>query len=234
VGKGFVGIAVGLIEECDELGADDGTGSILLGGLERLAIADAEANHAGIAEVHGVDAAEVGLLGVVEGLLGAGDGGRRDHVDEAVGVLVDEADAFFAGLGRDEHDDSKVVAVGDGLDEVLVIVERQVGDNHAADATLDTTLTKGLDAVVENGIEIAHEDDGDVHVVLDGLQLGEKFGKRHTIFEGLSGGALDNGTIGQRVAEGDADLDEIDAATLHGEDDVTCAFECGTASTEIE
>ena len=89
--------------------------------------------------------------------------------------MVDEADALVAGFGGDEHDDAEVVAVGDGLDNLLVVIERQVGDNHAADTTLDTTLTKLLDAVVEDRIEITHEDEGNLYVVLDGLQLREEF-----------------------------------------------------------
>ena len=64
--EGFVGIAVGLVEEGNELGADDGTGGVLLGGLEGLAVADAETNHTGIAELHSVDTTEILLFGIVE------------------------------------------------------------------------------------------------------------------------------------------------------------------------
>ena len=225
---------MGVVEESDELGADDGTGCVTLGCFKCLLVADTETYHTRIAEVHAVDATEVLLLGIVERLLGASDGGTRYHVDEAVGVLVDEADAVVAGLWRDEHDDAEVVAIGDGLDDVLVVVEGEVGDDHAANTGVDARLTEGFDAVVEDGIEIAHEDEGNLCLVLDGFQLGEEFGEGHAVFEGLSGGTLDDGAVGQGVAEWDADLDEVDAAALHGEDDVGGAFECGAASTEVE
>ena len=87
---------------------------------------------------------------------------------------------------------------------------------------------------MEDGIEIAHEDEGNLYLVLNGLQLCEEFGKGHTVFEGLSGCTLDDGAVGQRVAEGDTNLDEIDASFLHRQDNVACAFEGRTTSTEIE
>ena len=62
---GLVGIAFGFVERRDELRADDGSGSIGVGGLQRLLVADAEANHAWIAQLHLVDALKVSLLLVV-------------------------------------------------------------------------------------------------------------------------------------------------------------------------
>ena len=232
--EGGVGVALGFVEEGDELGADDGAGGVVLGGLEGLGVRDAEAYHAGVAEVHGVDAAEVGLLGVVEALLGTGYGGGGDHVDEAVGVVVDEADAVVGGLGGDEHDDAEVVLVGDGLHLSEVVVEGEVGDDHAGDAGFGAALAEGLDAVVEDGVEVAHENQGDVDVDLDGFQLVEELGKGHAVLEGLRGGCLDDGAVGEGVAEGDADLDEVNASFLHRQDDVTGAVEGGTAGAEVE
>ena len=60
-------------------------------------------------------------------------------------MVVDESDALLAGLGRDEHDDTQVVAVGYGLHDVEVVVEGEIRDNHAADACLHTALAEGLD-----------------------------------------------------------------------------------------
>ena len=67
-------------------------------------------------------------------------------------MLVDKADTLLAGLGCDEHDDAQIVAIGDGLYDILVIVERQIGDDSAADTCLNTRLAEGLDAVMQNGI----------------------------------------------------------------------------------
>ena len=125
--EGFVGIALSFVQQGHKLRTDDGPCGVALGGCKRLIIADAKAYHTGIAQVHLVDAAEILLLLLVEALLGSRDSSRADHVDEAVGVLVDEADALRAGLGRDEHDDAQVVAVGNGFHDVLVVVEGQIG-----------------------------------------------------------------------------------------------------------
>ena len=223
-----------LIEQGDELGTDDGACSILLGGLEGLLIADAKAYHARIAQLHGVDAAEVVLLGLVEALLRAGDGCAGDHIHETIGVVVDKTDALLAGLGRDEHDDAQVVLVGNGLDNLLIVLEGQVGDDGAAHTALYARLAKGLDAVVQDGVEITHEYQRDVDLVLDGLELAEEQAEVHAILERLCGGTLNDGTIGQRIAEGDAYLDHGDATALHGKNHIAGALEGGTACAEIQ
>ena len=149
-------------------------------------------------------------------------------------MVVDEADALFAGLGRDEHDDAQVVAVGDGLDGLQIVGKGEVGDDHARHTGIGTRLAERLDAIVQDGVQIAHQDEWDVHLVLDGLELLQQQAHRHAVAECLGGGGLDDGTVGQRVAEGDADLNEVDATALHGQDDVGRAVEGWTASTEVE
>ena len=81
--------------------------------------------------MHVVDTAEVRLFLFVETLLSASNRGRADHVDETIGMVVDESDALIAGLRSDEHDDTQVVAVGNGLDKAEIVVEGQIGDDHA-------------------------------------------------------------------------------------------------------
>ena len=223
-----------LVEQGDELGTDDGSGSVGVGRFQGLLVANTEADDSGRTEVHGIDAAEVGLLGIIEMLLGTGDGGAGDHVDEAIGIVVDEADAFLRGLGSDEHDDAEIIAVGKGLDLAEVVIEGEVGDNHATDACFSTGPTKGLYTIVEDGIEVAHEDEGDGHLVLDGFQLGEECLQVHAVLQGLSGGGLDDGTVSERVAEGDADFNKVDASSLHRLYHIAGSFECRTAGTEIE
>ena len=92
------GFAV-LVEQADEAAADDGTGGVPLRGFQCLAVADAEADHARVGQSHAVYAVEVGLFFCIERFLHSGGGSGRHHVDEAVGVLVDEADALLAGFG---------------------------------------------------------------------------------------------------------------------------------------
>ena len=171
---------------------------------------------------------------IVEGFLRPGNGGGGHHIDEAVGVIVDKTDALLTGLGGDEHDDAQVVTIGDGFHDVQIVVEGQVGDDGSADTSLNATFAKGLDTVVQDGVEIAHQHEGDFYMVLDGCELGEEFAEGHTVPESLRGSTLDDGTIGQRVAERDAYLNHGDASTLHRQDDIGSAFEGGAAGTEIE
>lgn len=63
------------------------------GGIECLLVADAEAYHAWIAQVHIFYLLKVGLLPGVEVFLGTGGGGTGHQIDEAVGVGVYFADA---------------------------------------------------------------------------------------------------------------------------------------------
>ena len=232
--EGKVGIAIGLVEQGDELRTDDGSGCVVLCCRQCLVVRDAETYHARIAQLHRVDSAEVGLLLLVEGALRPRDGGRGHHVDEAVGVGVDEADAFVGGFGSDEHDDSEVVAVGHGLHLCQIVLKGQVGDNHARNAAVGAGLAEGVDAVVQDGVEVAHEDERHGDFRLDGVQLLEETLEAHAVAQRLGGCRLDDGTVGQGVAEGDAYFDEVDASALHGDDDVGGAVEGWRTGTEIE
>jgi hypothetical protein len=50
----------------------------------------------------------------------------------------------------------------------------------------------------------------------------------------LGGSTLDDGAVGERVAEGNAHFNHGDTSFLHGEDDIGSAFERGATSTEIK
>ena len=86
---------------------------------------------------------------------------------------------------------------------------------------------------MEDGIEIAHEDERYMHLILDSTELLEEEGERHPIFQCLGGGTLNDGTIGEGVAERDADFNEVDAPALKSEDDISSAVEGGAAGTEV-
>ena len=232
--EGGIGIALVFVEQRDELRTDDGTCSIVLCSLEGLCIADAKTNHTGIAQVHGVDASEIVLFLFVETLLNACDGSGADHIDETVGVVVDEADALLAGLWGDEHDDAQVVAVGNGFYDVLIVGEGQVRDDDTADSTFHALLTECLDAEMQDGVEITHEDQRYLYLILDGLQLVEKELHAHTVFQCLCGSTLDDRTVGEWVAEGDTHFNHGNTATLHRENNIGSAIEGGTAGTEIK
>lgn len=227
-------IAFRLIEQSDEAAADDGTGGVGAGGIEGLLVADAEAHHAGIAQLQGFYLLEVGLLGVVEVFLRTGGGSAGHHVDETIGVGIDFADAGFAGFGGDEHDDADVVLQGDGLVAGFIIAEGEVGDDDAIDATLGTFLAEGLEAELHDGVEIAHKDEGDADVAADVSQLLEEKAEGHAVAQGTGGSILDDDAVGHGVAERDADFDHLHAVAFEGADDVGSTVEGGTAGAEID
>ena len=87
---------------------------------------------------------------------------------------------------------------------------------------------------MENGVEIAHQDERHADLFLDGVQLSKEFAQRHAVVQSFCGSRLNHGAVGQRVAERDADFDEIDAATLHRENDVGRAVKFGRSGAEIK
>ncbi len=71
-------------------------------------------------------------------------------------------------------------------------------------------------------------------LILDGFQLGEEMAQRHAVLQGYRTGRLNDGAVGQGVAEGNAHLYEVDAVALHGLDDVARALERWATGAEIQ
>lgn len=227
-------ISLIFIQQGDEAATDDGTGRVGAGGVEGLLVADAEADHAGIAQMHILYLLEIGLLLGIEIFLGTGSGGTGHHVDETVGVPVDFADAGFAGFGSDEHDDADVIAVGNGFVGFLIVLERKVRDDDAVDATFHTLPAESFEAKLHDGVEVSHEDERDADVATDVAQLLKKDAQGHAIAEGLGGGVLDDDAIGHRITERDADFNHVDTIAFESADDVGGAFQSGATGTEID
>lgn len=230
--EGFGGGVVG--KEGDETGADDGAGGVALGCLEGLAVGDAEAYHAGIAQIHGVNPIEIGLFYGVEFLLCAGGRSRRDHVDKAVGVAVDKPDAFLRGLRGYQHDDAQPVAVSYRFVGLEIVFEREVGDYHAVDAGLGTFSAELLKPEMHYRIEITHQYQWDVDVAADVGELAEQHAERHAVAQRLCSGILNNRTVGHRVAERYADFYHVNAPVGKSADDFGRGIERRRTGAEIQ
>ena len=181
-----------------------------------------------------VNAAEVGLLLLVERTLGSRHGGRRHHVDEASRVPIYLAHPFVARLGRDEHHHVQAVAFGRGLVVLAVFAQGQVGDDEAVDAARPAVLAEGFEAELEDGVEVAHQQQGNVYRAADVGQLVEEAAQAHAAPQGGGGGLLDDGAVGQGVAEGDAYLNHVHARVLQGLDGGGGAVGGGAAGTEVD
>ena len=231
--QGFRSRAV-LVEQGDEPAADNGTGGMLLGRFQGLPVADAEADHTRMGQSHLVYTVEVGLFGAVELFLYTGSGSRRYHVDKTVRVPVDETDTLFARFRRDEHDDFQPVAVGYGFECFHIVPEGEVGDDDPVYPAVCTALAKGFETIMEDGVEVSHQYQGDFHVLPDVFQLLEEAVQAHAVLQGFRGSVWDDGSGGYRVAEGDADFQHVYASCGQCADDVSRTSGRRVSGTEIQ
>lgn len=230
--QGFRSRAV-LVEQGDEPAADNGTGGMLLGRFQGLPVADAEADHTRMGQSHLVYTVEVGLFGAVELFLCTGSGSRRYHVDKTVRVPVDETDTLFARFRRDEHDDFQPVAVGYGFECFHIVPEGEVGDDDPVYPAVCTALAKGFETIMEDGVEVSHQYQGDFHVLPDVFQLLEEAVQAHAVSQGFRGSVLDDGAVGHRVAERYAYLYHVDAILFKVFYDFPGPVESRISGTEV-
>ena len=115
-----------------------------------------------------------------------------------------------------------------------VVLEGKVGQDDAIDAHLGTLLAECLETIVEDGVHVAHEDEGNIDVTTDVPELFKEYTERHTVAQGTGGGILDDGAIGHGVGEGHSDLYHVDAIGGQGTDDIGRAIESGSPRTEVD
>ena len=149
-------------------------------------------------------------------------------------MLIDESDALLAGLRCNHHDDTDVILVGNRLHHFQIVIERKVWNDGATHTALHTTLEESLDAIVHDRVEITHQNQWQLHFILDGLELTEERLHGHSVLQGFGTRTLDDWSVSQRVTERNAHLNHIDAMAFHGFDDSTCALEGWTTGTEIQ
>ena len=149
-------------------------------------------------------------------------------------MLADQAHALLGCLRGDEHDEAQPVPGGHVLVTLHIVLEGQVRDDHPVHAHARAAGAERLEAIAENGVQVAHQDEGNVHVAADVLELGEEFFEGHPVPEGLRGGVLDHGPVGHRIAEGDADFDHVHAFACQGADDVRRTVGGGGPGAEID
>ena len=232
-GGGGGGVAQG-VEQGDELAAHDDAARVAVGGLARGAVADAETDEPGVAQFHCLEAGEVSLLGVDERPLRAGDTGRTYGVDEARRPGINLADARLAGLGRHEEDEVHARRLGLGAIERVVLLERQVGDDAAVYAQPRAVGDETLRAVGQHHVVVAHQEQRYVYLGAHAFEFDEEAAQRHTALQGARGGVLDDGAVGDGVAEGDAYFHHVDTAVLQGAERGADGRGRGVARAEID
>ena len=177
---------------------------------------------------------EISQLGITETALGARNARGADHVDETIGMLIDETDALLAGFWRNHHDDTDVILVGNGFHHLQIIIKRKVWDDGAAHAALYAVFEESLNAVVHDWVQITHQHEWKLHFILDFLQLGEEFLHRHSVLQSHGSGTLDNRTISQRITERDSYLNHIYPLAFHRLNYITGTFQSWASGAKIQ
>lgn len=96
------------------------------------------------------------------------------------------------------------------LTEADGLLGREIADNEAVNAGRLAVLYKLLVAVCQDGVVVAHEEDGDLEALGAGIaDNGEGCGDRNTVEEGDSIGLLDSRSVGDWVGEWETELDEV-------------------------
>ena len=126
------------------------------------------------------------------------------------------------------------VAVGYGFECFHIVPEGEVGDDDPVYPAVRTALAKGFETIMEDGVEVSHQYQGDFHVLPDVFQLLEEAVQAHAVLQGFRGSVLDDGSVGHRVAEGDADFQHVYASCGQCADDVSRTSGRRVSGTEIQ
>ncbi len=169
-----------------------------------------------------------------DGGLGAGDADAGDGVDEALRRGGDGGEAGVGRGGRGEEDGREVVGAHCG--EVFGgLFDDHVGEQDAVDAGLGSRGAEGGQAHADDGIEVGEEDEAGsgAGVARSCARKLEDVGQADAAGNRAFAGALDDGAVGEGVAEGDAELDHVGAGVDGGEGDGAGVGEGGVACGEV-
>lgn len=226
------GIGAELGDPVDDGGADDdgvGVGGHFAG---LIGIGDAEADGDGQLGML-TDAAGHVADGSADGGLHAGDTFAGDVVDEALGAAGDPFDAGIRGGGSDEPDGAHA-----GLPHECLIVIGFLRGQIEDEESIDTGGGGLGDEVVETDameeVEIDVEDDGDLGVASDVGDGLEDFGRGGAGGEATLGGELVDDAIGEWIAEGDTEFEDIDSGVIEFEGELAGGFEVGIAGANVD
>ena len=162
----------------------------------------------------------------------AGDSGARDRVNKAGRNLGDQLQSLVGRSGRSQKDGREVVLAR--LAQILGrFFYRQIGDQRSVNPRKPRNLAEFFDAHAQNGIEIG-EDHRPTDWECSRISAASVSTlQRRSMLERALAGALNHGTVGERVAEGDAELDDARTGLDRREDDVARGREVGIAASYV-
>ena len=100
-----------------------------------------------------------------------------------------------------------------GLDNLVLQFRigprREICQEEALSPTLDSRREELTHSILQNGIQVGKKNYGEGMIPSEAAQKLQYPLNRHSPLKGLEGGSLDGGPIGQRVAEGDPEFQDV-------------------------
>ena len=216
----------GLLDGGDERAADDRGVCEFTDGGEVFGTGDAEADRDGQFRKAAQAFDELFGVGFERGPR-AGDAHAREGVDES---LRGGADAFETGIrtgGRSQEYRREMMAM-ESFEVLAGFFDDHVGNEDAIDAGLRRGCAEVFEAEAENGIVVGEDNEAGLGPLeTKGGGEGEYVVEAGAVLHGALAGALDDGAVGERIAEGDAELEDVRARINGGDGDVVGGREVG-------
>src|ERR1700730_13573965 len=156
---------------------------------------------------------------VGERVFGAGNAGAGDEIEEAGRNGRDFCQPFIGGSGRAEKNRVEMMR---GEDTAIVggFFGSEVGREDTVGACFAGGAREFLEAHLQDGIVVTEKHERGLGGCADATNEIDYAGERGAGFEGALGGALNGGAVGERIAEGDAEFDDVGAGFGKCEDEL--------------
>src|SRR6266568_8267559 len=173
---------------------------------------------------------------VGESIFRAGNTGAGDEIEEAGGAGGDFSEALVSGSGSAKEDGVEMIS-GEDAAIVAGFFGCQVGGENAISTRGFGGGCEFFEAHLQNGIVVAEEDKRDIARwgarLADAADEIEDAGKRGARFQGAFGSALDGRAVGERIAERDAEFDDVGASFRKFQDKLLCGIQGRIASGDV-
>ena len=156
----------------------------------------------------------------------------RDVVDEAGAALDDGGDAFVRRGGCDEPDGAEA-GVAHQLFVGVGFLGRQVEHEQSVHARVGGVGDELLHAAAVQEVEINVEDNRDFRLAPDFSDGRQELRRRGAALQAALGGELVHEAVRQRVAEGDAKLEDVHTRAVEGERELARGLEMGVTRADV-
>ena len=122
---------------------------------------------------------------------------------------------------------------GENAAIVVRFFGREIGDEDAVGAGVAGGACKFFEAHLQDGIVVAEEHERNLRGFANAAHQIEDAGQRGAGFQRAFGGALNGGAVGERIAERNAQLDDIGAGFGQGENELQRGVERRIAGGDV-